>query len=93
MYFSKWKLFDIYTCNRIDTRGRCDLYICVKQKDGSWSGAENLSSINTRYWESQSLFSSDMKYLYFVSDRRGGYGGDDIWRSEITKFGFSRLKI
>ena len=80
----------IYTaCNRIDTRGRCDLYICVKQKDGSWSEAENLSSINTRYWESQACFSSDMKYLYFVSDRRGGYGGDDIWRSEITKFGFS----
>ncbi len=83
----------IYTaCNRIDSRGRCDLYICVKQKDGSWSEAENLSSINTRYWESQACFSADMKYLYFVSDRRGGYGGDDIWRSEITKFGFSEPK-
>ena len=80
----------IYTaCNRLDTRGRCDLYICVKQMDGSWSKAENLSSINTRYWESQACFSPDMKYLYFVSDRRGGFGGDDIWRSEITKFGFS----
>ena len=34
----------IYTaCNRIDSRGRCDLYICVKQKDGSWSEAENLN--------------------------------------------------
>ena len=83
----------IYTaCNRIDSRGRCDLYICVKQKDGSWSEAENLSSINTRYWESQACFSPDMKYLYFVSDRRGGFGGDDIWRSEITKFGFSEPK-
>ena len=80
----------IYTaCNRLDTRGRCDLYVCVKQMDGSWSKAENLSSINTRYWESQACFSPDMKYLYFVSDRRGGVGGDDIWRSEITKFGFS----
>lgn len=80
----------IYTaCNRIDTRGRCDLYICVKQMDGSWSKAENLSSINTRYWESQACFSPDMKYLYFVSDRRGGFGGDDIWRSKISKFGFS----
>ena len=80
----------IYTaCNRLDTRGRCDLYICVKQMDGSWSKAENLSSINTRYWESQACFSPDMKYLYFVSDRREGFGGDDVWRSEITKFGFS----
>ncbi|MBT6808265.1 MAG: OmpA family protein [Flavobacteriales bacterium] len=82
--------FLIYTaCNREDGQGRCDLYICVKQMDGSWSKAENLSNINTRYWESQACFSPDMKYLYFVSDRRGGFGGDDIWRSEITKFGFS----
>ena len=80
----------IYTaCNRMDSRGGCDLYLCFKQKDGSWSEVDNLSSINTRYWESQACFSPDMKYLYFVSDRRGGFGGDDIWKSEITQFGFS----
>jgi len=83
-------MYLVYTaCSREDGQGGCDLYICVKQMDGSWSKAENLSNINTRYWESQACFSPDMKYLYFVSDRRGGFGGDDIWRSEITKFGFS----
>ena len=83
-------MYLVYTaCSRDDGQGGCDLYICVKQMDGRWSKLENLSSINTRYWESQACFSADFKYIYFVSDRRGGYGGDDIWRSEITKFGFS----
>ena len=62
-------------------------YIFVlNKKDGSWSESENLSNINTRYWKVRAIF-PDMKYLYFVSDRRGGFR-DDIWRSEITKFGF-----
>jgi outer membrane protein OmpA-like peptidoglycan-associated protein len=45
-------------------------------------------SINTKYWESQGCFSPDGKYLYFVSNRPGGFGGKDIWRSEITQKGF-----
>ena len=81
--------FLIYTaCNREDGNGSCDLYLCLKQENGRWSKAENISNINTRYWESQACFSPDLKYIYFVSNRRGGYGGDDIWRSEISRFGF-----
>ncbi len=81
--------FLIYTaCNREDGKGRCDLYLCVKKENGKWSKSENINNINSRDWESQACFSPDLRYLYFVSDRRGGYGGDDIWRSEITRFGF-----
>jgi len=82
-------IYLVYTaCSREDGQGGCDLYLCVKQ-NGVWSTAQNISSLNTRYWESQACFSPDGKYLYFLSNRRGGYGGDDIWRSEITRFGFS----
>ncbi len=82
-------MYLVYTaCSREDGQGGCDLYLCVKQ-NGSWSTAQNINSLNTRYWESQACFSPDGKYLYFLSNRRGGYGGDDIWRSEITRFGFS----
>ena len=82
-------IYLVYTaCSREDGQGGCDLYLCVKQ-NGVWSESQNISSLNTRYWESQSCFSPDGKYLYFLSNRRGGYGGDDIWRSEITRFGFS----
>ena len=80
--------FLIYTaCNREDGQGRCDLYLCVKQENRTWSKSENIVSINSKHWESQACFSADFKYIYFVSDRRGGYGGDDIWRSEISRFG------
>jgi outer membrane protein OmpA-like peptidoglycan-associated protein/tetratricopeptide (TPR) repeat protein len=82
-------IYLVYTaCSKEDGQGGCDLYLCVKQ-NGVWSTAQNISSLNTRYWESQACFSPDGKYLYFLSNRRGGYGGDDIWRSEITRFGFS----
>ena len=82
-------IYLVYTsCYRKDGIGECDLYLCVKQ-NRIWGKSQNISSLNTRYREKQSCFSADGKYLYFVSNRRGGYGGDDIWRSEITRFGFS----
>ena len=39
--------------------------------------------INTKHWESQACFSPDGNYLYFVSNRPGGFGGKDIWKSKI----------
>ena len=70
--------FLIYTaCDREDGFGRCDLYICVQDENGFWSSPMNLGSmVNTRYWESQACFSPDGQYLYFVSDRKGGFGGN-----------------
>ena len=63
--------------------GRCDLYLFI---DGKTYNAGSI--INSKDWDSQGCFSPDGKYLYFVSDRKGGYGGKDIWRSEITEEGF-----
>lgn len=70
------------SCQRRDSKGRCDLYISRKE-GGKWSRPKNLGSpINTSYWESQPSLSADAKKLFFVSDRTGGYGGLDIWVSE-----------
>jgi len=44
--------------------------------------------VNSKNWDTQASFSPDGKYLYFISNRRGGFGQDDIWRSEITTSGF-----
>lgn len=53
-----------------------------------WSKPENLGkAINTEYHESSASFSYDGKILYFVSDRKGGYGGHDIYYSEINEKG------
>ncbi|GAB3013555.1 hypothetical protein GCM10027185_05450 [Spirosoma pulveris] len=67
--------------------GSCDLY--VSRKTGSdWSSPDNLGpSINSRYYESQPALSADGRQLYFVSDRPGGKGRRDIWRSTLSTDG------
>ena len=37
--------------------------------------------INSPAWESQPALSSDGRTLFFVSDRKGGYGRRDLWVS------------
>jgi len=51
--------------------------------NGEWTPIKSVSDkINLPYsWESQPSISADGKTLYFVSDRQGGYGGYDIYRS------------
>ena len=39
-------------------------------------------NINTKGIERSPVLSPDKNTLYFVSDRKGGYGGTDIWASE-----------
>ncbi len=68
-------------CNRPDGYGGCDLYI--SQKEGKdWLSPQNLGSVvNTMNWESQPSLSADGSVLYFTSDRPGGIGRSDIWKS------------
>lgn len=61
--------------------GSCDLYISYKTGD-EWSTPENLgATVNSRSWESQPALSADGRTLYFVSNRQGGRGGNDIFVS------------
>lgn len=75
-------------CNRPDGLGRCDIYIAEKNGD-SWKKPFDLPPpVNTPGWESQPSISADGKTLYFVSNRKGGYGGYDIWKSQLTAKGW-----
>lgn len=75
-------------CNRPDGRGRCDIYIAQKKGD-DWGKPFDLSApINTSGWESQPSISADGRTLYFVSNKKGGYGGYDIWKSNLTDKGW-----
>lgn len=44
-------------------------------------------NINTRHWESHASVTHDNRKLYFTSNRRGGYGGLDIYVSERDSSG------
>lgn len=67
--------------------GSCDLYMSSKTGN-DWSKPENLGpTINTRYYESQPALTADGRQLYFVSDRPGGKGRRDIWRSDRSTDG------
>lgn len=60
----------------------CDVYYS-ERVNGEWTPIKSVSDkINLSYsWESQPSISADGKTLYFVSDRQGGFGGYDIYRS------------
>ncbi len=69
------------SCSGRSSMGSCDLYISYKLGD-EWTDPENMgTNINSRNWESQPSLSADGRILYFVSDRTGGYGKRDIWKS------------
>ncbi len=71
-----------------------ELYLVKKSRSGGdiyisrlegeyWSKAQALNSnINTRSNESHAALSTDGKFLVFTSDRKGGYGGLDMYLSE-----------
>jgi OOP family OmpA-OmpF porin len=67
--------------------GSCDLFESTKIGN-DWSEPVNLGpNVNSYDWESQPSLSADGRTLYFVSDRRGGYGRRDIWYSTLDDRG------
>jgi len=76
-------------CNRPDGLGRCDIYISQRKND-DWTKPFNPGSpLNTPGWEAQPSISANGRTLYFVSNRKGGYGGYDIWKSNLTDKGWT----
>ncbi|MFY0643355.1 MAG: PD40 domain-containing protein [Bacteroidia bacterium] len=76
-------------CNRSGGVGQCDIWLTMNEGT-AWSDPLNLGKpINSRSWESQPSISSDGKYLYFTSNRAGGYGGTDLYVSTFTDSGWS----
>jgi hypothetical protein len=60
-----------------------NIYVTKRNDDDKWSSLVKLNdNINTKYWESHATVSHDGKKLYFTSNRKGGYGGLDIYVSE-----------
>ncbi len=48
----------------------------------SWSGMHKLNGyVNSLYWDTHACESPDGKFLYFASNRPGGFGGMDLYYS------------
>lgn len=54
--------------------------------EGRWQQAAALP-LNSAGHDTAPIFSADGRWLYFVSDRAGGLGGDDLYRAEVMPGG------
>ena len=63
-------------------RRNVDLFITTFRSD-TWSEPKLLSVNDPEAWDSSPAFSPDGKTLYFSSDRKGGLGGNDIYKATI----------
>lgn len=81
------RLLFFTACYRPDSYGSCDLYYS-ERKGNSWSEARNMgSTVNSVGWDAQPSISPDGSTLYFASNRPGGEGSSDIWKSEKNRVG------
>ncbi|WP_420581536.1 OmpA family protein [Reichenbachiella sp.] len=74
-------------CGGKESVGNCDLYITTL--DGTrWSEPVNMGNVvNSKDWDSQPTISSDGTRIIFTSSRDGGYGGADLYMTEINHLG------
>jgi len=79
LYFTQWTKSD----------GQITSLIMVSAKTGSgWSEPKSLVKINRQGSNNkQPSCSPDGKYLFFSSDRKGGYGNYDIWYAPLLTDG------
>jgi len=74
----------IYRNNKKGDKGG-DIFIS-RLKGDKWKKPKKLSNvINTKYQETTASLNYDEKVLYFVSARKGGFGGRDIYRCYLNE--------
>ncbi len=72
------------------TKGNFDIFKVSINEDGTFGKPENLGDeVNTRHRE-QFPFISDVNVLYFASNGHQGYGGLDVFRSNMVNDNFDR---
>jgi len=68
-----------------------DLFISRLGENNTWSQPQRLPISDSTAWDGSPAFSGDGKTLYFASNRAGGSGGIDLYRTSIDASGrFSR---
>jgi outer membrane protein OmpA-like peptidoglycan-associated protein len=73
-----------YTISKIEggAQANADIYYS-DFVDGEWTDIKKVPNINHPiYWDSQPSISADGNTIYFASDRPGGQGRVDIWKTD-----------
>jgi peptidoglycan-associated lipoprotein len=71
-------------------RQNVDLYVSQYKAEG-WTEPKLISISDENAWDASPAFAPDGRTLYFVSNRRGGRGGNDIYKTTLDANGrFSR---
>lgn len=74
-------------CNTDYGMGSCDLY-WAKRIGDRWSRPRNFGEpVNSKHWESQPTIAPDGRTIIFASNRPGGFGGVDLWKTIMTEEG------
>lgn len=66
---------------------RLMLFTATRDSKGRWSDFEALPFCDTEYTYESPAISPDGAFLYFASNMPGSYGGLDLWRVSIDKYG------
>ena len=78
------------------TESKCEIYVSENSK-GKWqipvklTDDINLSGYSATQPTVQTLKDNEREVLYFVSDRPGGYGGNDIWYTVLQNGKYSEV--
>ena len=70
--------------------GGYDIWMSRRKADG-WQEAQPVP-FNSPTRDFDPAFSSDVRFVYFCSDRPGGLGGDDLYRVPVTHAGFGEVE-
>ena len=75
-----------FSSDRAGSLGASDIWVAQRNSgDDPWGVPVNLGApINTPFGERAPSFSRDGHWMFFVSDRPGTVGGDDIWAAWRT---------
>ncbi|MCR5445068.1 MAG: hypothetical protein K6E96_05250 [Bacteroidales bacterium] len=75
----------VFASNRKGGQGGIDLWRCRRLKNGDWSRAENLGQgVNTVGNEKAPFLAADGRTLYFLSDGWQGFGGYDVYFTNLA---------
>jgi len=75
-----------FSSNRPGGLGGTDIWVSVRQRDGTWSQPSNLGApINTDKDEESPFITNDGNRLFFSSTGHIGFGGQDIFMSSFDR--------